>query len=87
MCTFFCLYVGFSKNDMKKIIGIFLLVFFWGFVIAQSNLTVFVTSTGKKYHYKNCRTISKSKNVTELSIEIAKEKGYKPCKVCKPKDI
>ena len=37
---------------------------------------------GRKYHKKNCRTLSKGSIVT--SKEQAKKEFYTPCKVCKP---
>lgn len=46
--------------------------------------TVYVTPTGKKFHIKNCRTLTKSKKVTEISKTKATEQGYTACKVCRP---
>ena len=43
--------------------------------------TVYIVEKGKSYHKKNCKLKSGSKGVT---IAVAKKKGYKPCKVCKP---
>lgn len=45
---------------------------------------VYVTSSGKKYHVRTCRTIAQSKQVSELTIEQARARGYEPCKVCAP---
>ena len=45
--------------------------------------TVYVTSTGKKYHSrKSCPTLSRSKNISAISLSTAKSQGYGPCKVC-----
>lgn len=46
---------------------------------------VYVTPKGAKYHLKTCRTLKNSNEVIEINLEDAKSKGYKPCKVCKPK--
>lgn len=44
--------------------------------------TVYITSTGKKYHKINCRHIKKSEHIIGFSIEQAKNIGYAPCKDC-----
>jgi competence protein ComEC len=49
--------------------------------VVPSNITVFVTETGTKYHKEGCRYLSDSKIPMEL--EQAKL-TYTPCKVCKP---
>lgn len=43
---------------------------------------VFVTDTGAKYHRETCSYLRLSKS--ELTLDIAKEKGYTACKVCRP---
>jgi len=43
---------------------------------------VFITRTGIRYHKGDCRYLRKSR--IPISIEEAREKGYTPCKVCKP---
>ena len=48
----------------------------------ESNQTVFVTRTGKKYHLKNCNSLKKSKS--PISLGIAKQSGYTACKRCSP---
>ena len=45
---------------------------------------VCVTKTGKKYHRYDCKTLARSTQITELTIEQAKARGYEPCKVCNP---
>ena len=47
-------------------------------------MAVYVTSSGKKYHVRSCRTIARSKQVSELTVEQARARGYEPCKVCAP---
>lgn len=49
---------------------------------APTVATVYVTTTGKKYHNSNCRSVKKSKLPISLSDAIAK--GYEPCKLCHP---
>lgn len=43
--------------------------------------TVYCTEAGKAYHKKNCKLKSGSKG---MKLSVAKKKGYKACKVCKP---
>lgn len=45
---------------------------------------VYVAPSGNKYHKHNCRTLSRSKNLTQLTIDQALANGYTPCKVCSP---
>ncbi len=47
--------------------------------------TVYITTTGAKYHTGNCRYLSHSKIETELTKAL--EQGYEACKVCKPTQI
>lgn len=49
---------------------------------SAKDLTVYITKTGKKYHMEECNLLRESKTPVELSK--AKEKGYEPCKTCKP---
>ena|SRR5690606_12405165 len=44
--------------------------------------TVYLTKTGEKYHEKNCHHLRKSS--ISISLEDAKDRGYEPCKHCKP---
>lgn len=48
----------------------------------DDDVYVYVTESGDKYHKEDCRFLKKSK--IKLTLEEAKEKGYKPCSVCKP---
>ena len=43
-------------------------------------IMVYVTDTGTKYHEYGCRYLRKSCN--EIEFESAKNRGYKPCKIC-----
>jgi phosphatidylserine/phosphatidylglycerophosphate/cardiolipin synthase-like enzyme len=47
-----------------------------------SDPTVYVTTSGKKYHADGCRYLAKSK--IPLKLSEAKAKGYSPCSVCGP---
>lgn len=47
-----------------------------------TNVTVYITKTGEKYHRAGCRYINKS--MIPISFEDAKSRGYTPCSVCQP---
>lgn len=72
------------KMNLKKKISILFFLLLTAIVFAASSNTVYVTKTGKKYHQRSCKTLSKSKTVIPMSINDAKNKGYTPCKVCNP---
>lgn len=55
-----------------------------GICATDTGKKVYITDTGKKYHYKNCRTLKKSKHLTELTVKDVQAKGYTACKVCNP---
>ncbi len=44
--------------------------------------TVFVSETGSKYHRESCSSLRYSKS--EMQIESAWSRGYRPCSNCKP---
>lgn len=44
--------------------------------------TVYVTHTGKKYHYGSCRYLGK--NAVPVSVQDAVLRDYKPCDECDP---
>ena len=48
----------------------------------KSDDYVYVTPSGKKYHKQGCWTLSKSKNIKQLTIEEAESRRYAPCSVC-----
>lgn len=64
---------------MKKFLLIFFLLIGAVSIKAQ---TVYITKTGEKYHEKSCHHLSKFS--ISISLEDAKDRGYTPCKVCKP---
>lgn len=51
---------------------------------AATEKTVVITPSGKKYHNRGCRTLKKSKSLTELTVSEAQAQGYEACKVCNP---
>ena len=53
-------------------------------VDAAGSDTVYITETGAKYHRRSCSTLSRSKNLTALTIDQAIARGKGACKVCKP---
>lgn len=46
------------------------------------DITVYVTSAGKKYHLSDCRYIKNKTNIHEFSLDDAKKTGYQPCSIC-----
>ncbi|MCD4830965.1 MAG: hypothetical protein K8R02_04040 [Anaerohalosphaeraceae bacterium] len=48
----------------------------------SKEVIVYVTKTGKRYHRKTCSSLSKSS--IPLTLSEAKDRGYTPCKKCKP---
>ncbi|MDK2816209.1 MAG: competence protein ComEC [Moorella sp. (in: firmicutes)] len=48
----------------------------------SSDITVYITRTGKKYHLDGCRYLAKSK--IPISLSEAKARGYTPCSICGP---
>ena len=72
-----------NYNYKRKILTV-LFIFIATLLFASSSATVYITANGKKYHRENCRTLTKSKAVTAVSIDEVKRKGYTPCKVCYP---
>lgn len=49
---------------------------------APSNVTVYVTKAGKRYHQSDCRFLAKSR--IPIGLDQAKKRGYTPCRLCKP---
>ncbi len=48
----------------------------------QKEYSVYITKTGKKYHRAGCRYLRYSKY--KITKSEALERGYAPCKVCRP---
>jgi hypothetical protein len=64
---------------MKKFLLIFFLLVTTAGIQAQ---TVYITNTGAKYHQKSCQHLKRSS--IEISLQDAINRGYDPCKVCRP---
>lgn len=48
----------------------------------SKDLVVYISKSGKKYHLANCKTLKNSK--IPIKLNLAKTKGYLPCKICNP---
>ena len=46
----------------------------------------YVTSSGKKYHKKNCIVVKYRTNLTKYTLNEAVDAGYKPCLICLPEE-
>lgn len=68
----------------KKRMAIFAFFTLAVMAVCAATGSVYVTASGKKYHKQSCRTIARSKQVTALTVEQARARGYEPCKVCHP---
>jgi len=49
---------------------------------ASNDMIVYITKTGSKYHRENCSSLRSSR--IPISLSEAKQRGYEPCKICKP---
>lgn len=49
---------------------------------SNGDVTVYVTTSGKKYHTSSCRYLRRS--ATAMKLRDAVKAGYSPCSVCKP---
>lgn len=78
------------RISIQKIFFLFIVLCFINaacfppYSFAKNNDIVFVTNKGKKYHYRDCKTLMKSPQVYKKTIQQAKTDGYKACKVCRP---
>lgn len=48
----------------------------------HDDITVYITKTGSKYHREGCSSLRSSS--IPISLSEAKQRGYEPCKICKP---
>lgn len=53
--------------------------------IEKSDLIVYITKDGSRYHKDTCRYLSKSK--IPITLGEASKKKYSACKVCKPPEL
>ena len=65
-----------------KILKLLLFLGLMAFTFEISAQTIYVTKTGEKYHKSSCRYLKNSKN--EITLEVAKSRGFTACSVCKP---
>jgi len=49
---------------------------------APGDTVVYITRTGAKYHRDGCRSLAKSR--IPIKLREAVDRGYGPCKICKP---
>lgn len=50
--------------------------------LSPSEVFVYLTASGEKYHKESCKTLKDNKN--RISLDEAIEEGYSPCKICNP---
>lgn len=78
MCTVVCLFLIISVSSEKPNSNINTSVM----PDTKPTGVVYVTSSGTKYHGKDCFHIKNKNNVTSIDVEKAKALGYEPCKIC-----
>lgn len=66
-----------------NVIKLFLFLGLIAFTCEVSAQSVYVTKTGEKYHKSTCHYLKNSKK--EITLEVAKQRGFTACSVCKPK--
>ena len=52
--------------------------------VPASELKVYATPSGKKYHLEDCQYLKGKENLREMTISEAKQAGLTPCSVCNP---
>jgi methylphosphotriester-DNA--protein-cysteine methyltransferase len=73
---------------MKRVIATALILAFIAIsLFAQDSdefeeIIVYITNTGTKYHRETCNSLRRSK--IPVTLEQATERGYEPCRNCKP---
>ena len=73
---------------MKRVIATALILTLIAFsLFAQDSgefdeIIVYITKTGAKYHRETCNSLRRSK--IPVTLEQAIERGYEPCRNCKP---
>ena len=73
---------------MKRVIAVALILALIAFsLFAQESdefeeIIVYITNTGTKYHRETCNSLRRSK--IPITLEQAIERGYEPCRNCKP---
>jgi hypothetical protein len=72
------------KKRMKNAVLMLVLFVATMLAVSASSALVYYTPKGSCYHHRTCRTLKKSKSVYSISVSEAKEKGLKPCQICRP---
>ena len=73
---------------MKRVIAVALILALFAIsLFAQESdefdeIIVYITNTGTKYHRETCNSLRRSK--IPVTLEQAIERGYEPCRNCKP---
>jgi len=73
---------------MKRVIAVALILALFAIsLFAQESdefdeIIVYITNTGTKYHRETCNSLRRSK--IPVTLEQTIERGYEPCRNCKP---
>ncbi len=77
--------IGWITAALAALICIFLLICAMPDTAGKAGVgDYYVTSTGNKYHEKDCIFVKDKTNVRRISPEEISEKGYEPCEICLP---
>jgi methylphosphotriester-DNA--protein-cysteine methyltransferase len=71
-----------KKRSLVLIIGVVIAIAGYA---ATGTTTVYITTTGEKYHTERCASVRKSK--IAIRLDQAVSRGYEPCKRCKPPEL
>ena len=50
----------------------------------DTSYVVYITNGGSRYHLWDCAALTNSLEIMPISVNIAENLGYRPCKRCKP---
>jgi hypothetical protein len=76
---------GINYPDMRNAIRFLLLLAAFSCETgSDKSSTVYITPTGRKYHYEGCRYLGD--NVTALTTADAVSRNYTPCSICALQD-
>lgn len=51
---------------------------------SDDNTIFYIPKTGNKYHYRDCKGLAQSKQITEITLADARAQNRVPCKICNP---